>query len=123
MSTVNLTEETFADAVQRPGITLIDWWAAWCGPCRSFAPVYEAASTRHPDIVFAKVDVDAQPRLAGQFGIASIPTLMAFKDGNLVFAQPGALPPAILERLISAVRELDLTKAAADGADAEGSRG
>ena len=108
MSTVALTEETFEDAVTRPGITLVDWWASWCGPCRMFAPIFQAASDKHEDITFAKIDTDDQQGLAGAARISSIPTLMAFRDGVLVFSQPGALPAATLERVIQAVRDLDM---------------
>ena len=108
MATVDLTEKTFEAAISAEGITLVDWWAAWCGPCRMFAPVFQAASDQHSDITFAKVDTEAQPALAGAARIMSIPTLMAFRDGILVFSQPGALPASALEQLIQAVRDLDM---------------
>ena len=108
MAIVNLTEDTFEAAVSGDGITLVDWWASWCGPCRAFAPVFEAASEQHTDIVFAKVDTQAEQRLAVGARIMSIPTLMAFRDGVLVFSQPGALPAAALEQVIAGVRELDM---------------
>jgi thioredoxin 1 len=110
MATVQLTEDTFEAAITAEGITLIDWWAAWCGPCRMFGPVFEAASEQHTDITFAKVDTEAEPGLAGAARIMSIPTLMAFRDGILVFSQPGALPASALEQLIQAVRDLDMNE-------------
>jgi len=110
MSIVELTEDTFTDTVTKPGIALVDWWAAWCGPCRMFAPVFKAASSQHPDITFGKVDTEDQPGLSAAARIGSIPTLMAFRDGILVFSQPGALPAAALEQVIQAVRDLDMAE-------------
>lgn len=108
MGTIELTEATFEETVTGNGIVLVDWWASWCGPCRAFAPVFEGAAAQHEDIVFAKVDTEAEQRVAAMAGIMSIPTLMAFRDGVLVFSQPGALPPAALEDLIEQVRDLDM---------------
>jgi thioredoxin 1 len=108
MATTTLTKENFQQTVTSEGITLVDWWAAWCGPCRMFAPVFEKASEQHGDITFGKIDTEDQPELAGLANIMSIPTLMAFRDGVLVFSQPGALPESALEQVIQAVRDLDM---------------
>ena len=118
MATIAIDKESFETTVQS-GIVLVDWWAAWCGPCRAFAPTFEAASEAHPDVVFGKVDTDAQPELSAGFGIRSIPTLMVFRDGILLFAQPGVLPAAALEELIGKVRALDMDDVRRQIAEAE----
>ena len=108
MTTRDITIDTFDQTITEGGIVLLDFWAAWCGPCRIFAPVFERASEQHRDIVFGKVDTEDQQELAAAFRITSIPTLMAFRDGVRVFSQPGALPPDALEQLIEGVRGLDM---------------
>ncbi len=110
MATVTLTKDNFAETISGNDIVFIDFWAAWCGPCRAFAPVFETASETHADVVFAKVDTEDQRELAGMFGITSIPTLVAFREKVLVFGEAGALPAPELEKLIGAVKELDMVE-------------
>ncbi|BCT77255.1 thioredoxin [Sinomonas cyclohexanicum] len=122
MATKNVTGEQFAEVIENNDIVLVDFWASWCGPCRQFAPTYEAASEKHPDVVFAKVDTEAEQMLAAQANITSIPTLMAFREKVLVFSQPGALPASALEQVIDAVKGLDMEDVHKKVAEAEAKR-
>ena len=123
MSTREITIESLPGAVEGEGIVLLDFWASWCGPCHAFAPVFEQASEQHPDIVFGNVDTEKEQQLAAAFHITSIPTLMAFRDGIVVFAQPGALAAPQLDQVITAVRGLDMDEVRASVADAQAQAG
>ncbi|MDZ4268132.1 MAG: thioredoxin [Mycobacterium sp.] len=122
MATQDLTAEQFNDTINDNEIVLVDFWASWCGPCKQFAPTFSASSEKHPDVVYAKVDTEAEQQLAAAADIRSIPTLMAFKKGKLVFNQAGALPPAALEDLVQKVKEFDIDAAVAaqDNGEAPG---
>lgn len=118
MATIDISEKNFSDTVSGNDIVLVDFWAAWCGPCRMFAPTFNEASEAHPDVVFAKVDTEAEPGLSAAARITSIPTLMAFRDGILVFSQPGAMNATGLDELITAVKALDMEDVKAQAAAA-----
>ena len=123
MATVEITTDNFKATIEKPGIVLLDFWAEWCGPCRMFAPVFEKASEQHADVVFGKINTEAQQELAGAAGIQAIPTLMLFRDGILLFRESGALPPAALEELVTQAKKLDMEKVRAEIAEHEHEHG
>ena len=119
MATIEMTQENLDSTIESNDIVLIDFWAEWCGPCKSFGPVFTAASEKHTDVAFAKVDTEAQQMIAGQFGIRSIPTIAAFREKVMVFMQPGALPETALEELITQIKGLDMDDVRAKVTEAE----
>jgi len=123
MATIDINDSSFNDTITDNEIVLVDFWADWCGPCKRFAPIYEKASAAHGDIVFAKVDTDANPQLSGAFDIQAIPTLMAFRENVLVFSQPGAMAAQGLQEVIDAVKGLDMEKVHQDVADLQAQHG
>ena len=123
MATVELTSENFESVVTGNDIVVVDFWAPWCGPCRQFAPTYEKASEKHEGVVFAKVNTEDQPQLAGEFGIRAIPTLMVFREQVIVFQQPGAMPQSALEDLLRQVRDLDMEQIRRDARPYEADEG
>lgn len=114
MATVELTDQNFGEQIDKSGILLVDFWAEWCGPCRMFGPIFESASEKYPEITFGKVDTEAEQQLAGEAGISSIPTLMVFRDGILLYNSPGALPAEALDEIITAVQGLDMNEVRAE---------
>ena len=123
MATVDVTKENFEEIVTKNSIVILDFWAAWCGPCKAFAPAFEAASEKYPDVVFGKINTEEQQELAGHFQIRSIPNVMLFRDQIVLFSQPGAMPPAGIDSVIEQAKALDMNKVRAEIAEAEAQGG